>query len=79
MLFAIKDQLSTFKQPFILPNDRVAEREFKAIVNDKNSGMYYAPNYFDLYHIGHFDNETGKLERIEPKLICNGAAVLEKE
>lgn len=62
-----------------MENDRVAEREFKAIVNDQRSGMYYAPNYFDLYFIGEFDNEDGKIKGKEPTLICNGSAVVDKK
>lgn len=78
-LYAIKDQLSTFKAPFIMVNDRVAEREFKAIVNDQRSGLYYAPNYFDLFYVGDFDDETGKIISKESVLICNGSAVMEKK
>lgn len=78
-LYAIRDQLSTYKAPFIMPNDKVAEREFKAIVNDSKSGMYYAPEYFDLYYIGEFDDNTGDLKPNKPTLLCNGAAVKEKK
>ena len=78
-LYAIKDQLSSYKAPFIMANDRVAEREFKAIVNDQRSGMYYAPNYFDLFYVGDFDDESGKIKAHEPVLICNGSALVDKK
>lgn len=78
-LYAIRDQLSTFKAPFIMPNDAVAEREFKAIVNDQKSGLYYAPEYYDLFYIGTFDDEKGTIKPEKNELICNGAAVKKGE
>lgn len=80
-LYAIRDQLTGFKAPFIMQNDAVAERAFKNIVNDEKTDIYNDPKYFDLYKVGEFNDESGVLVSCTPapELIVTGLAVSRKE
>lgn len=74
-LYAIRDQLVGFKDPFVLVNDSVAQRAFATFVNDGKSDLYENPKYYDLYFIGEFDDEKGVLKKAEPTLICSALSV----
>lgn len=64
-IFTVKDnKAGTFNTPFFQPTDVHALRAFKAEVNrvhDTNM-MYLYPEDFELWHIGTFDEKSGKLE-----------------
>jgi hypothetical protein len=51
-----------YKDPFYPPTTGVALREFQDAVNDPNNGhLYKHPQDFDLYVIGSWDEQTGKM------------------
>ena len=57
-LFSIRDSASeTFTYPMCFITHGVAEREFKEIVNDKNSKISKNPEHYDLYELG--SNSSG--------------------
>ena len=62
-VFSIRDEQGTFGNPFAMPNDNQAIRDFASAVNmaTDRSALAYAPQDFVLYRIGQFDLETGKL------------------
>lgn len=75
----MRDQLTGYMNPFGCANLKVAERDFKILINDDAQSLHYNPQHFDLYHLGEFDTDTGKLSPIEPDLILTGLSVKESE
>ena len=72
-LYAIRDlKANGFSQPVLYVNENVAKRDFDyRLHNDQSMG--FSPNDYDLYHVGYFDSDSGKLEAIElPEMIVNG-------
>ena len=78
-VMCMRDQLTGFMNPFVCTNEAVAQRDFKILINDKDQKMYFNPTHFDLYQIGEFDTETGKLDPCEPTVVCSGLSVFEGE
>lgn len=62
-LYSIRDEQGTFGNPFAMPNDNQAIRDFAGAVNcaRDTSPLAYAPSDFVLYHVGQFDLENGKV------------------
>lgn len=75
----MRDQLTGYMNPFAVPNLKVAERDFKILINDDAQSLHYNPQHFDLYHLGEFDTDSGHLDPIEPELVLTGLSVKEKE
>lgn len=62
-IFSIKDrQLDAFMQPWCAQAIGQASRMFTDEVNNKEGAMNKHPEDYDLYHIGRFDQRTGKIE-----------------
>lgn len=68
-IYAIKDTKVGFMQPFIQPNDDVAIREFKTMVNsDKTSvGVNYSD--MELYKLGEYFMDNGEIVSVVSFLI----------
>lgn len=65
-MFSIRDTKSAiYSDPFYAITHGVAERNFHEIANDSSSIVYKHPEDFDLYHIGEFDDNTGKCQILE--------------
>lgn len=73
----IRDQLTGYLSPFVCSNVKVAERDFKVIINDDHNAMFHNPQHFDLYRIGDFDTDLGKITPCEPELLLTGLSVFE--
>lgn len=71
----IRDQLAGFMSPFCVNNEKLAERDFKILINDPNNAMYHNPAHFDLYKIGVFDDETGIITSSEPTIVATGLSL----
>lgn len=84
-LFSVRDKHAGFGYPTVDVNEAVAKRNFSAAINNAApaSGLAFAPGDFDLYHVGYFDTETGKVSQTGsgvPNLVISGASVfVEKE
>lgn len=64
--YSIRDQVAgIFHAPQYAHTPGAAERDFKEIVNDKNTMIAKHPEGYDLYHIGEYDNSTGKFTSLE--------------
>lgn len=76
-MYAIRDVKTAFMQPFIAINHQSAMRGFHMdLVNAKgsNSMMGFAPEDFDLYYIGTFDNDSGVVSPLTvPELVQSGS------
>lgn len=68
-LYSIKDEEMGFIPAIPLKNDAIARRWYKEYEHE-NLTMRLFPNNFELYYMGTFDSETGKIEQKErPKKI----------
>lgn len=62
--------LGSYANPFAVPTAAFAERSFHDEVNNAKSPMYVHPDDFSLYMIGHFDQDTGRLEPMDAMMLC---------
>lgn len=61
--YSIRDEKSEiFHLPFFKHTHGEAEREFKTLTNDNKSTISKFPEDYDLFHIGTYDDNTGKFE-----------------
>lgn len=58
-LYAIKDSIVGFGQPFVAPNKFAAIRGFNDTINDRGGYLNKHPENFDLYQIGTFEDDSG--------------------
>lgn len=71
LYFAVKDlAVQAFGTPFLVRSTGEAIRSFQDEVNkqDGNSAIAAHPEDYELYRIGEYEDETGKLTGIEPEL-----------
>lgn len=69
-VYAVKDELVGFMQPFILQNDQQALRSFEATVNaTDNNPIAQAYKDMSFYRLGTFDDQTGVLTSDPVKLV----------
>jgi len=63
-MYSIRDAKSeTFHKPWHATTHGEAERNFKNLVNDpKSNNIHDFPEDFDLFFLGHYDDNTGKVE-----------------
>lgn len=57
-MYSIHDELNEFMPMQGLPNDAVAERWFRELL-ETNTVMKMNQKHFDLYHMGTWDTKTG--------------------
>lgn len=61
-LFAVRDRaLNGFDRPFTAPAVGLAIRSFTDEVNRPDSPLHAHPDDYDLYHVGSFDDTSGRL------------------
>lgn len=76
-VYAIRDVKTGFLSPTFEVNDAVAMRNFQHAVMNSDSVLFSHAKDFDLYKIGTYDSDAGKLLPVElPVVICAGADVL---
>lgn len=62
-LFSIRDaKAEKFYPPFVKSAHGEAERDFMTAVRDDKSTINKYPQDFDLYYLGQFNDEDGKME-----------------
>lgn len=65
-MYAIRDsKAETYFNPFYSGTQGEAERQFAAVTNDPKSTICQFPDDFDLFHIGEYDTNTGKLNALD--------------
>lgn len=79
-VYTIRDTKGeVYNTPFFNLTHGEAERNFRGLVNDEKSTVNKYPEDFDLYYIGEFDNQSGKLiARDTPEHIIKAVNCLEK-
>lgn len=53
-----------------------AERTFTDLANDPQSPVNKHPEDYELWHVGHYDTEEGKVEHAEHRIICTAHQVM---
>lgn len=76
-VYCIRDVKTGFLTPTFEVNDAVAMRNFSHAVQNSDSILFSHCKDFDLYKVGTFDSDSGRLMPIElPILVMSGADVL---
>jgi len=64
--YSIRDaKAEVFNPPFYKNTHGEAERDFVRITQDEKSTVCKFPEDFDLYHVGEFDDRTGKFNPLD--------------
>lgn len=79
-IYSIRDaKAEYFTQPFFKKTHGEAERDFTQLVNDDKSSIAQFPEDFDLYYLGDYDTETGKMTPIDtPQHIIKAVQIRSK-
>jgi len=75
VIVAVRDRAAdTFGRPFFVSAVGQAIRSFSDEVNraDKDNPLWNHPEDFDLYELGSFDDDSGDLVSIKPRMVCVG-------
>jgi hypothetical protein len=73
--YSVKDlQVLAFLPPFYARTNGEAGRNFIQAVG--NGGLKATPTDYELYYIGKFNDESGRLEPEEPQYLTNGHEAL---
>ena len=73
VIISVKDTAAqAFGRPIFVPAIAVALRGFRDEINrsDSKDDLSRHPDDFELYEIGTFDDSTGIIEVIEPRLVA---------
>jgi len=65
-MYSVRDAKSEiFHPPFFQKTHGEAERTFHKLCNDEKSSMFIYPEDYDLYYVGEYDDNTGKLAPLD--------------
>lgn len=65
-IYTIRDsKAEIFNQPFYYNTHGEAERAFKQLVMDEKSSISKFPEDYDLYYLGLYDDNSGKIESLD--------------
>lgn len=78
-LYSVRDIKSTFACPFTAANEAVAKRQFVGCVNLAGNVIHDYPEDFQLWYVGQFDANDGKLISRSTKFICDAVSCVAKE
>jgi len=82
VVVAVRDRAAdTFGRPFFVAAVGAAIRSFSDEVNraDKDNQLFNHPEDFDLYEIGTFDDDSGDLVAVKPRMVAVGKDLRTKE
>lgn len=60
-VYSIRDSKGDFWAPRVFQNEPSAVRDLAMVANETGNVISFAPRDFELYYVGDFDSETGKL------------------
>lgn len=79
-VYSIRDSKTGFLSPTFEINDAVAMRNFEHAVVNSDSVLFSHARDFDLFKIGTFDSDTGRLMPLElPVNLISGYSCLKGE
>lgn len=81
ILFCIRDAKAVnYGPPFCKGARGEAERDFTTLANDEQSQLSKYPEDFDLFEIGEYDTNTGKLTSLDtPKHMMKAVDVVRQK
>lgn len=71
-MYSYKDKKVGFMPPICDAGDQTAIRRFTYDVNQGNDYMRQFPDDYELYRVGEFDTDTGKIKVETPCFIVDG-------
>lgn len=76
-MYSVRDLAAgVYLQPFCSRSEKEAVRSFRDGVNQAGTPMFTTPDDFDLYEVGCFADDGGKVVPLDvPKLVANGNLV----
>ena len=74
-MFSIKDDKTGFSCPTCDQSEASAVRNFSFAVNNSDTVMGFAPKDYDLYKVGEFDTDSGKIRTFVPEFVVSGSSV----
>jgi len=64
-IYALRDvRTEAFNRPMFLQNKAVLDRAIIDAINDENSLLHHHPEDYQVYYLGTFDEQTGKIESL---------------
>uniref|UniRef100_A0AAU8B8G2 Nonstructural protein n=1 Tax=Dulem virus 113 TaxID=3145590 RepID=A0AAU8B8G2_9VIRU len=72
-VYAIRDVHTGFLTPTFEVNDNVAMRNFNHAVNNSDSVLFTSMKDFDLYRIGEYDSDTGRITPLDLPVVLMSA------
>lgn len=76
-VYAMRDLKTTYMAPTVEQNDAQAARNFESAVQQSNGVLFTHRSDFQLFRIGEYDTEKGKLIPEEiPVLIVDGKDIV---
>lgn len=80
-IYSIRDSKGeVYNTPFFQKTHGEAERNFRQLVSDEKSLVSKYPLDFNLYYLGDYDDQTGKIEPLKaPQHIMEAAAAIPKK
>lgn len=65
-VYSIRDaKAEVFNMPFYKKTHGEAERDFTSLANDDKSSVFNFPEDYDLYYLGEYDDQSGKLVSLD--------------
>lgn len=78
-IYTIKDaKAGTHAQPFFSVNHTTAIRSFHVSVKDSSNPLSAYPEDFSLWHLGTYNDITGKLVGNDPEFVANSVQTIEE-
>lgn len=80
-MYSIRDSKGEiFHPPYFKRTHGEAERDFSTLASDQKSGVGQYPEDYDLYYIGTYDDQTGKIQpEVTPQHILKAISVAKRE
>lgn len=72
-IYSIYDsKAEAYMNPFFMRNDGEALRGFMDGIENSDTPFHKWPQDYTLFHVGHWDDESGLIENTTPKSLGNG-------
>lgn len=79
-MYAIYDKMTGFMVPSFQQNDEQAIRAFKYDLNSEDMNLIQAnPEDFNLQKVGIYDTDTGIVEPVQIKILCDAGQLVRKD
>jgi hypothetical protein len=79
-IYSVRDnKVDAYGVPFFVDSDVQALRELHVAVNDNRIQLSIFPEDFDLYELGSFNEQTGKIDTLVVPKFITGAVSLKKQ